>query len=249
VHEQRRHARQGIQVRGRVPGAGGQLTDTPNEPQKDYANCRDWRRWVDCPEGRLASGLILQFERGEQPRSLTGLRLLCSTVAAQAIAAIPPELTGAATSVSELTGVRGELIELMPAGGGNYGLDTIFWGERRDNPCLVRAEGRNLADRNARATRQVNKCSGDTGENSRIDLTVRDEVANVFISGVRVCMNNGRVKAVEVEVATVPWSEGDPPQPKPAPAIDNHRGWQLNCLISQDWRDWVPAHGGRSRSV
>ena len=32
---------------------------------------------------------------------------------------------------------------------------------------------------------------------------------------------------------------GDPPKPKPAPAIDNHRGWQLNWLISQDWRDWV----------
>jgi hypothetical protein len=237
----------GIQVRGRVPGAGGQLTDTSNEPQQDYPNCSDWRRWVNCPEGELASGLILQFEKGQQPKSLTGLRLLCSAVAVQTVAEIPPVLTGAASSPDELSGIRGELIELM-AGGANYGLDTIFWGERRDNPCLVRAEGRDLADRNERATQRVDKCSGDTGENSRRDLTVRDEVQSAFISGVRVCMNNGRVKAVEIEVENVPWSEGDPPKPKPVPAIDNHRGWQLNCLMSQDWRDWCAAHAVRSRS-
>ena len=235
----------GIQVRGRVPGAGGRLTDTPNEPQKDYPNCRDWRRWVDCPEGRLASGVVLQFEKGQQPKSLTGLRLLCRTVAVRAIVDTPPQLTGATSSLDEVSGLRGELIELKPAGGSSYGLDTIFWGERRDNPCVVRAEGRDLEERNRRATRQVNKCSGDTGENSRIDLTVRDEVANAFISGLRVCMNNGRVKGVQIEVRPVPWSEGDPPEPKSAPAIDDHTGWQLNCLLSQDWRQWVRCPRGQ----
>ena len=52
-------------------------------------------------------------------------------------------------------------------------------------------------------------------------------------------MNNGRVKAIEVEVE-LPWSEGDPPNPRSACRPSTiRRGWQLNCLISQDWREWV----------
>lgn len=238
----------GIRVRGRVPGADGRLTDTPNEPQQHRPNCKEWKAWRNCPEGRLASGVTLQIDKGKEPKSLTGLRLLCSAVAVKTVAEIPPKLVGSTTALDEVSGIKGELVDLLPAGG-KYGLDTIFWGERRDNPCLVRGEARDVGSRNERDSRSVDKCSGDigTGSQSQVDVTTSEVDENAFISGLRVCMNNGRVKGVELEIKVVPWLEGDPPKPKPAPAIDNHRGWLLNCWVAPnaDWKNWVRCSKGQ----
>lgn len=236
----------GIRVRGRVPGSSGKLTDTPDEPQKDRLNCKTWKRWVDCPEGRLASGVVLQVAKGKQPKSVTGLRLLCSAVALQTVEEIPPRIIGALTIPDEVSGAKGQEIELLPAGG-KYGLDTIFWGERRDNPCLVRAESRDLADRNERDSRSIDKCGGDigTGSQSRMDLTTREAPDNYFITGLRVCVNNGRVKGMELELVTVTWSTGSPPKPKPAPPVENHSGMLLNCMISGQTKNWVRCPKGQ----
>lgn len=236
----------GVKVRGRVPGADGKLVDAPGEPHDEYANCKTWKRWVECPEGSLASGVLLQVAKGKEPKNLTGLRLMCSKVAVQAVTDIPPKLTGPVNPLDEISGVKGDLDEL-PLDGAEYALDTVFWGERRDHPCLVRAEGRKPGDRNTRDTTGISHCGGDigTGSQSRMDLTVRDRSENAFISGVRVCMNNGRVKGMEFEIRALPWSAGDPPKPKPAPSLDNQRGWLLNCMVSGEWKTWVRCPQGQ----
>lgn len=236
----------GIRVRGRVPGSAGNLTDTPDEPQKERPNCKSWKRWVDCPEGRLASGVILQVAKGKQPKSVTGLRLLCSAVKVQVVEDTPPRLVGYITATDEVSGAKGQEIELLPAGA-KYGLDTIFWGERRDNPCLVRAESRDLADRNQRDSRSADKCDGaiGTGSQSRMDLTTRDTPANFFITGLRVCVNNDRVKGMELELVHVTWSTGDPPKPKDPLDARNHSGSLLNCLISGTKKNWVRCPKGQ----
>ncbi|GJL69298.1 MAG: hypothetical protein NPIRA06_19330 [Nitrospirales bacterium] len=62
------------------------------EPREEYVNdsetpadfrnnCKEWKKWAECPNpGQIATGLIAHFEAGKEPRSLTGVALLCRHV-------------------------------------------------------------------------------------------------------------------------------------------------------------------------
>jgi hypothetical protein len=106
-------------------------------------------------------------------------------------------------------------------------------------------EGRDLGSRNARQASEVDKCDGKTGDKSRRTIKLTDNDGNAFVSGVRVAMNNGRVKGIDVEVKDVPWSYGNPPQKKRANEKDTTGTGQLNALLTQDWRDWVRCPKGQ----
>jgi hypothetical protein len=56
----------------------------------DYRNnCKEWHAWAECPEpNQVATGLIGHFEAGKEPRSLTGVRLLCESIVQSRVGAV-----------------------------------------------------------------------------------------------------------------------------------------------------------------
>lgn len=87
----------GLQIRGRRIAEDGTLVDldhgsstsgeqrftTITEPRDERWNCRygDWRRWVECPQpDQVVTAIVAHFERGDAPRSLTGIGLQCRQV-------------------------------------------------------------------------------------------------------------------------------------------------------------------------
>lgn len=73
----------GIQVRGRSVSTAGHVGESTTVPEpEDRANCSVWRRWVNCPEGHVATGVVVQLEAGNEPRSIVGMALKCRHVLA-----------------------------------------------------------------------------------------------------------------------------------------------------------------------
>jgi hypothetical protein len=207
------------------------LTAAPREPKEDRPNCREWKRWVECPASHIASGVIVEFEAGNQPKSMTGISLLCSKVVSKVASVFVPRLAGEAKPLDLVSGSRGEAVDLSPGSGFAHGLDTIHWAERRDHPCTVTVEGRDLANRNERVDRLVNKCGKQDVEEKLnfATATMKYENDNMFITGLRVCTNNYRVKGVEVE-GKVPVSAADPNPPPPR--TEHDIGWQVTCAMA-----------------
>jgi len=54
----------------------------PEEPKDDRPNCNNnWKRWALCPrDNQIATAVVLHFEAGKEPRSLTGIGLQCRNV-------------------------------------------------------------------------------------------------------------------------------------------------------------------------
>jgi hypothetical protein len=62
----------------------------PKNPADYRNNCREWHAWAECPEpNQVATGLTGYFEAGKEPRSLTGVRLQCRSVATFYVSATP----------------------------------------------------------------------------------------------------------------------------------------------------------------
>ncbi|MDH5738853.1 MAG: hypothetical protein OEY77_00845 [Nitrospira sp.] len=59
----------------------------PQEPKDDRPNCNNnWKRWALCPQdNQIATAVVLHFEAGKEPRSLTGIGLKCRTVESPAL--------------------------------------------------------------------------------------------------------------------------------------------------------------------
>lgn len=71
-------------IAGKIVGqiSGGLQHTAPKEPKSDRPNCNNnWRRWAVCPASdQVATAVVLHFEAGKEPRSLTGIGLKCRTV-------------------------------------------------------------------------------------------------------------------------------------------------------------------------
>ncbi|GKS65815.1 hypothetical protein YTPLAS72_31190 [Nitrospira sp.] len=54
----------------------------PEEPKDERPNCNsNWKRWALCPnENQIATAVVLHFEAGKEPRSLTGIGLKCRNI-------------------------------------------------------------------------------------------------------------------------------------------------------------------------
>ncbi len=220
----------GIQVRGRITASNGTLTAGSREPRFERPNCHEWRRWVECPANHIASGLIADFDAGKEPRSMTGISLICRRVVATTTVSFAPRLTGPTTTLGTISGSGGEAVDLLP-GGGAFGLDYIHWAERRDKPCVLKVEARDLLERNKRTDQTSNKCGKQDveGKYNFSTASMRLENDNMFITALRVCTNNSRVKGVQVE-GKVPVSKTDPSPPKPR--VEQDTGWQVNCAVA-----------------
>jgi hypothetical protein len=88
----------GLQIRGRTIDSNGNAADLParypdtsqssglsplvdlNAPSDERTNCSAWKRWVECPDGQIATAVVAHFGPGSTPRSLTGLALRCRSV-------------------------------------------------------------------------------------------------------------------------------------------------------------------------
>jgi hypothetical protein len=88
----------GIQIRGRLIDANGNVSDLPsrypdssgstgmsalvdlNAPADQRPNCDSWKKWVECPTGQIATAITAHFGAGSTPRSLTGIGLQCRAV-------------------------------------------------------------------------------------------------------------------------------------------------------------------------
>ncbi|MEO8767499.1 MAG: hypothetical protein ABI363_04050 [Nitrosospira sp.] len=88
----------GFQIRGRGIDSNGNVTDLPsrhaslsgssgmsvladlNAPNDERLNCEDWKKWVECPKGQIATALTAHFGPGPDPRSVTGIALQCRLV-------------------------------------------------------------------------------------------------------------------------------------------------------------------------
>lgn len=88
---------QGFQIRGRGIDANGNVIDLPprhasfvgsalseladlNAPNDERLHCEVWKKWVECPQGQIATAVTAHFGPGSTPRSLTGLALECRSV-------------------------------------------------------------------------------------------------------------------------------------------------------------------------
>ncbi len=52
----------------------------PTQPQDTRANCHndEWQKWAECPRtNQIATGAVVHYEAGDNPRSLTGIALQC----------------------------------------------------------------------------------------------------------------------------------------------------------------------------
>jgi hypothetical protein len=80
-------------VAARLSGGGGltwsgfsalfepKAHDDPMFPAMYRNNCKEWHEWVECPnEDEIATSLVAHFEAGKEPRSLTGIALVCRRV-------------------------------------------------------------------------------------------------------------------------------------------------------------------------
>jgi hypothetical protein len=64
--------------------------DDAQNPADYRNNCKQWHAWAACPQpNQLATGVIGYFEAGKEPRSLTGIQLLCRNVALSHAGAVP----------------------------------------------------------------------------------------------------------------------------------------------------------------
>lgn len=73
----------GIQVRGRSVSTAGHVGESTTVPEpEERANCSVWRRWVNCPEDHVTTGVVVQLEAGNEPRSIVGMALKCRRVLA-----------------------------------------------------------------------------------------------------------------------------------------------------------------------
>lgn len=88
----------GFQIRGRKIDENGNISDLParysdssgssglsplvdlNAPGDQRPNCGGWKKWVECPDGQIATAITAHFGAGSTPRSLTGIALQCRSV-------------------------------------------------------------------------------------------------------------------------------------------------------------------------
>lgn len=72
----------GIHLRGKRISDTGSLTDFGPDQQDSRNNCHQdhWKRWVNCPDGQIATAAIIHFDAGNTPRSWTGIGLQCRAI-------------------------------------------------------------------------------------------------------------------------------------------------------------------------
>lgn len=229
----------GVELRGRTVESNGALRGASNRPAFERTNCRDWMDWVECPSGKIASGLNLHFEGGGGARSLKGIGLVCRTVALREPEWDQAVFAGAITETSR-AGAQGGLERVLKPGNSNDNmLSGIVWSEKSDNPCLVTAKGATMGPQTRKLNDSYDGCGGKSRDGSRREAG-RGE-GSLPAAGVRVCLKNGKVKGIELSYVY----PGDPTA-KPS-TYEGGVDTQPNCRVGdRDWTDWAECPRGQA---
>jgi hypothetical protein len=78
----------GFEIKGRtvmVAGDGIVVDDAvldrdASQDARQHCNDANWKRWVACPGQQVATAVLVHFEAGNAPRSVTGLALECRAI-------------------------------------------------------------------------------------------------------------------------------------------------------------------------
>mgnify|MGYP000149588390 CR=1 FL=1 len=213
----------GLHLRGRKVNADGTIQNVSSDPHVERTNCRDWMDWVECPNGQIATGLIVARESGAEPRSARGIGLICRRVSTRAAEASHRFI--GETSVTDLAGIgTGKTMDMLPGGDRNHAMDTIEWSEKGDEPCRVVVKGATLGPVVDRGSDTYDLCGGKTRDGSRRQAGPSDP--NKYpITGLKVCLHNGRLKGVAIEVSA-PFAQGGPQRMR---SEGNLTATQPNC--------------------
>lgn len=233
----------GFDLKGRVVAADGRVTAASDTRKAERTNCHHWKRWVECPAGQVAIGMRGEFEDGAAPKSLKGVSLICRRILVRQVAVEDPLVFQGEETVTPVSGAEGQVVTLKP-GNGTRGLQLIAWAERKDVPCIVKAEGGDLIFFAAPIKVSTNKCGKDIKEG---DGSWRDAgfEARMFITGLNVCMNNGRVKGIGLEGKEAVHRRADGTRPKGEDDFTHDE--QTNCYSLLEDRDkrWVRCPKGQ----
>lgn len=233
----------GFDLKGRVVAENGAISAASSTQKEERTNCHHWKRWVECPAGQVAIGMRGEFEDGAAPKSLKGVSLICRRILVRQVAAEDPLVFQGAETVTNVSGAEGTVVTLKP-GNGAKGLQYLQWAERRDVPCTLKAEGSDLINATPRVADAVNKC-GKTIKEGDASWRSAGFNARLFVTGLSVCVNNGRVKGVELEAKEAVHRRAD--GTRPTPEDDYNHGEQNNCfsMLEDRSRRWVRCPGGQ----
>ncbi len=189
----------GVQLKGRVVSADGAVTDANAQPREERTNCREWKAWVACPAGQVASGLIVAFDKARGPKSAYGLGLICRAVATRRVHE-PVAMFEGAPSMTPIAGLDEVKIDLTPTYGGyDHRLSSFAWQENDDEPCSVEIKGESLGRSPSRADAGYATCVFEGRAASRREVSS----GSYGITALRVCLSGTKVKGVGLKAASI----------------------------------------------
>lgn len=150
-------------------------------------------------------------------------------------------------------------------------ISRIEWDERTNHPCYFNVEATHM---NAKDVRRytVNRCGttgqpdGDVGSSSGFESVWTNDSYNVYVSGIRVCMNNQdtRVKGLEIRASViendraVAYGDWTPP-PASISSIGGRSDQNFTTLYlsgpaerpncNDNWKQWVECRAGELPSA
>jgi hypothetical protein len=184
-------------------------------------NCRQWQNEARCDDNKVAIGVRVFDDQD----GVSGLQLICATARVSDDAAplalaplyrLNPTAVTTALSGSALAGDT----EVRVGPADNYAITQIGQRERLDHPChldvlAVHVRGPLIEDFNGEyhAVDAANLCNPTSNvfspDGDRLtvfarptddyELTHSTERYLTFVSGVRICTNNDRLKGIEIE--------------------------------------------------
>jgi hypothetical protein len=221
----------GIEVRGRIVNDDGTVVDDPNFKRAERTNCASWKRWVNCPANQIATGVIVTYGPGDRPRSAIGLGLICRRTGVNAAEDDRGAEFYGPTSLTPRAGLSGaHTVDLKATADNNSTVSGLSWAERNDHPCWLRVDGETMTANPNTHQETRNECGGDVGTGS---LRRLGEESGYPIFGIRVCLNNERIKGIGVERAHYTVANGH----MTAVLQDRQSERQPNC--AENDRDWT----------
>jgi hypothetical protein len=233
------------------------------------ANCADWSSPSRCDAGKVAVGLnIVHGADG-----VTGLQLVCAAarlVPDPLLASLPHYALDQREHVTTApSGFPGTVVRVGAPASADFGVDQIVSREQRDHPCSL--EVRSQAVREAlmidnphveRLRRdRVDLCGGATNLGDAVAVTPspadswwaehRGDVQQVFVSGVRACMNGDatRLKGIEVRGRRILVADDRRVTVEAVPVDpDDGRGARRHC-DEGNWRPWIECPAGQVASA
>lgn len=132
-------------------------------------------------------------------------------------------ILASSTTTTDIAGQAGTDTRTLGEDGDFKALYLIAWAEDADIPCFFRIRTRHLNNNNTEA-HEASLGGASCDENANGLLTAGWNNPRLFINGIRVCRNNGRIKGMEIEYADV-----DPYSSAVTSGVDYDSESRSNC--------------------